>query len=193
MLKLILAGVAAVVATAPVSAGLLGHTVEAKWFSIETFPGSANTAIRTYLRATTVAGGGVVIDHNPPFYQALPIDYSDNGIVIINDYGFSEFLNYSFNGFEFKFPDITLASATINPLSGFRPVSISLSAHMLTLNYAGVVLPNGFGASGIDLTFAPDVPGPTGAVPEPATWALLVAGFGAVGVMARRRRVVTVA
>ena len=32
-----------------------------------------------------------------------------------------------------------------------------------------------------------------GAVPEPASWALLVAGFGAVGVAARRRRTATVA
>ena len=32
----------------------------------------------------------------------------------------------------------------------------------------------------------------TGAVPEPATWALLLAGFGAAGASLRRRRVVTV-
>ncbi|TRW15286.1 PEP-CTERM sorting domain-containing protein [Glacieibacterium frigidum] len=29
----------------------------------------------------------------------------------------------------------------------------------------------------------------SGAVPEPASWALMIAGFGAVGVAARRRRV----
>lgn len=29
---------------------------------------------------------------------------------------------------------------------------------------------------------------PTGAIPEPATWAMLIAGFGLVGAMARRRR-----
>ncbi len=29
---------------------------------------------------------------------------------------------------------------------------------------------------------------PTAAVPEPATWAMLIAGFGAVGLVARRRR-----
>jgi hypothetical protein len=30
-------------------------------------------------------------------------------------------------------------------------------------------------------------------VPEPATWAMLIAGFGAVGVAARRRRTVRTA
>lgn len=37
-----------------------------------------------------------------------------------------------------------------------------------------------------------DVLPPTGAIPEPATWAMLIAGFGLVGVAARRRRAVTV-
>jgi choice-of-anchor C domain-containing protein len=54
------------------------------------------------------------------------------------------------------------------------------------------------------LTFAGGNPGPWGAaldnvnvslvpVPEPATWAMLIAGFGLVGAVARRRRRVTVA
>ncbi len=34
-----------------------------------------------------------------------------------------------------------------------------------------------------------DVAPPGGAIPEPATWAMLIAGFGLVGVTARRRRV----
>ena len=40
-----------------------------------------------------------------------------------------------------------------------------------------------------DGTLAPVV----GGIPEPATWALLIGGFGAVGVAARRRRAATVA
>ena len=41
-----------------------------------------------------------------------------------------------------------------------------------------------------DITFGSDVPGNPG-VPEPATWALLIAGFGLVGAAARRRRALT--
>ncbi len=40
-----------------------------------------------------------------------------------------------------------------------------------------------------DITFGSDVPGPGGGVPEPATWAMLIMGFGLVGSAARRRRV----
>ena len=35
--------------------------------------------------------------------------------------------------------------------------------------------------------------GPLATVPEPASWALLIAGFGLVGAVARRRRVATAA
>lgn len=38
---------------------------------------------------------------------------------------------------------------------------------------------------------ARDAFGPTGPVPEPATWALMITGFGAAGAMLRRRRAVT--
>ncbi len=36
-------------------------------------------------------------------------------------------------------------------------------------------------------------PTPTGAIPEPATWALLIIGFGMVGVAARRRKITVTA
>jgi hypothetical protein len=39
----------------------------------------------------------------------------------------------------------------------------------------------------------PPPPPPVGGVPEPASWALLVAGFGIVGGVARRRRMAVVA
>lgn len=40
-----------------------------------------------------------------------------------------------------------------------------------------------------DFTFGSITVGGGGGVPEPATWAMLIAGFGVVGAMARRRRV----
>jgi hypothetical protein len=38
----------------------------------------------------------------------------------------------------------------------------------------------------------PPVPGAVGAVPEPASWAMLLAGFGGLGMAARRRRAVSI-
>ena len=45
-----------------------------------------------------------------------------------------------------------------------------------------------FGLDGISFNVAPAPPPPVGGVPEPASWALLIAGFGLTGATMRRRR-----
>jgi PEP-CTERM motif len=45
-----------------------------------------------------------------------------------------------------------------------------------------------FGIDGISFNVAPAPPPPVGGVPEPASWALLIAGFGLTGAAVRRRR-----
>ncbi len=79
-------------------------------------------------------------------------------------------------------------------------------------NFGLINTPTGFVSTGLSLytgseaaptfklgtfTLTPNTPGPAysltiAAVPEPASWAMLLAGFGALGAMVRRRRGVTV-
>lgn len=66
---------------------------------------------------------------------------------------------------------------------GVLSPSTNISKIVLTLDYASS-FPNDFAINRLLLT---DTPG--GVIPEPGTWAMLIAGFGMVGFMARRRRV----
>lgn len=67
----------------------------------------------------------------------------------------------------------------------------------LSSGYAGaidevrIIADNGYWVAD-DLTFE-TLNGLTGGIPEPSTWALLIAGFGGAGAMLRRRRVASAA
>jgi len=63
--------------------------------------------------------------------------------------------------------------------SNFTGFNYSVAGDTLTLTWVGTGDPGDFQA---DFSF--------GAVPEPATWALMIAGFGLAGVSLRRRRAV---
>ncbi len=65
----------------------------------------------------------------------------------------------------------------------FTKVSTLFAGVARSVDFGGVINQTGFD----NITFG--VAGGTGAVPEAATWAMLIAGFGLVGAMARRRRI----
>ncbi len=87
-------------------------------------------------------------------------------------------------GFELYNGSTLVASAT--------PLALTSVPTFLASNYSGSITRIVVNASNNgswvtdDLTFATLVP--TSGVPEPASWALLIAGFGLVGTMRRRQR-----
>ena len=64
----------------------------------------------------------------------------------------------------------------------FSPTGVLFAGTAKSVSFAGVANQIVFD----DITFGTDIPGPR--VPEPATWAMMIAGFGLVGFAARRRR-----
>lgn len=81
------------------------------------------------------------------------------------------------------------SSTSINPFAGFSNYSVGFVAgqsgsvtaffHALSGDNVGPILDN----VNLDISGAP-----TGGVPEPAAWALMLMGFGGIGAMVRRRR-----
>lgn len=65
----------------------------------------------------------------------------------------------------------------------WTPVGVAFAGTAYSIDFSGAANLTGFD----NITFGRDTPG--GIVPEPATWAMLIAGFGLVGFAARRRRV----
>ena len=63
----------------------------------------------------------------------------------------------------------------------FVPVGVSFSGVAHSVNFGGVA--NQIGVDNITLGASV----PTGAVPEPGTWMMMLLGFGAIGLAVRRR------
>jgi hypothetical protein len=66
----------------------------------------------------------------------------------------------------------------------FGPAGVLFSGTAKSIGFGGVANQIVFD----DITFGSDIPGPASGVPEPATWATMLLGFGAVGVAMRRQR-----
>jgi hypothetical protein len=88
----------------------------------------------------------------------------------------SDFLFSDGNTYQLRFNSLNFTVRQVDPVTGFNSNS--------TINFAGKLDLGGFTSQ------SPFVDG--AGVPEPSTWALMIAGLGGAGAMLRRRRAVAV-
>jgi hypothetical protein len=86
------------------------------------------------------------------------------------------------NGINF----VLLGTALDTGVTAFDLASIGWTGAVTAVKIVG--LDNLGGSPGFDVDFIQVLPGSIGEVPEPASWAMLIAGFGLVGATQRRRR-----
>ncbi|MGI4877486.1 MAG: PEP-CTERM sorting domain-containing protein [Janthinobacterium lividum] len=152
---------------------LMGSSVKVDWL----YPDDS-TQIHT---ASAVVDSGTEFTDKPSEFSPFTIDLTADKIIFKANGDASSFFPSAFNGFRFMFSDAVPTSAAFDKLSDFGPFSFSLVGNILLLNFTGVNYP-AYGSSIFDLGFG------AAAVPEASTWAMLVAGFGVMGVAIRRRR-----
>ena len=94
-------------------------------------------------------------------------------------------------------PNVYFTSLTIYALIGGVPTGPAVMQYSGGPTHAITLLPASFGAGNYRLTFGGTTSGGGGeagtlsffaAVPEPGTWALMLLGFGGIGMAMRRRR-----
>jgi hypothetical protein len=160
----------AFIATGAASAGTLGDTVNATYY----FPDSGT--VYSDMGTAVVTGAGA--DYALGGYFQLHVTDTQ---IIADHFAFDATWNSAaFNGF--KVTDLTknfsgtysIASST---LSGFSLSNVSVNGNVAEINWAGVSFTTD---SSLVLNIS--------AVPEPATYGMLVAGLGLLGVVARRRK-----
>jgi hypothetical protein len=72
----------------------------------------------------------------------------------------------------------------VAPFCPFAPVTLTFDGTARSVTFGGTANQIGFDDISFDLVALPSA----GAVPEPATWAMMIAGFGLAGAAIRRRR-----
>jgi hypothetical protein len=123
----------------------------------------------------------------PISYYGLGTYSAGDTTFIINMSSGSTWTNASFNGFALRDTygvAAAFTSVSIDPstnYAGFDASRLSFDADTVSVNLQGLQ---------VDGLIVININGATGAVPEPQSWAMLIAGFGLVGAAARRRRAV---
>lgn len=114
------------------------------------------------------------------------LDISSTQIRVANRTGCQPctFLTGTFNGFALTFSDIGVLSTAIDPsttFTDFTPDRITFQGNTLFLNFVNL---QQYNPQFLLLNISTQV---NGAVPEPASWALMIAGMGVIGATMRRR------
>jgi hypothetical protein len=148
-----------------------------------TFPGSFPVAVST---SVVLGPDGAVADFlSLPTGSFVTVGFTDETVIdgVGNDIFIGEvgaageranvfvstdFLNFVFLG-------VALDSAS----TAFDLASIGFASPVRAIKIVG--LDNFGGSPGFDVAFVQVLPGSIGGVPEPATWAMMIAGFGLVG------------
>ncbi len=151
-------------------------------------PGAANAVVLDFDQALG-SGGFYANVKGPSFSNSYTFDVTAPG-----------FLGAALNSANVTFrPGLTFTAVTLNGTSLSLVPSVPGDDDLhysLLSDIAAIVGTNTFFVSGTGsgsysgtVAFTPAGGGGTpGAVPEPATWAMLIGGFGAVGGVMRRRR-----
>lgn len=171
-LALAAAAIAALSATSANAALTVGDLISVQYYfpSLDD-PYSAPNTI-TYLGAGQVVGDG-------SGYSSFSL--SDNSITLMSTG------NYDFNTARFNGPVLTnLTNSTAFAGWTLTSDTIGLSDTIIRDNSIAANWQNVFVTTARSAVFS----APVGAVPEPATWAMMLAGFGMIGFAARRRSMV---
>ncbi|MFA7439790.1 MAG: PEPxxWA-CTERM sorting domain-containing protein [Sphingomonadaceae bacterium] len=175
-----LGAMVAAMAINPVTAATLtGYSVE----GVYKFPDLATDyPFATFAPATFVAGAGVDTTLNVEDVTFIDFDFGGASLNMSFDTVLTSPLwtNTAFNGPVFTgaaIGRITGVSLVSTNLVGFDASRVSVAGNELRINWAGLQYNSD---TEISLAF--------GMVPEPATWAMMISGFGLVGFAARRRR-----
>lgn len=181
MLRSIVA--AAIVAAVPVAAfaqtGFEGNTLQYQGF----FP---DLSTEYSPAQTAIVGPGVEFVDDTSF---LRVDVADLGFTVFDDYG-GDFVPADFNGFVLSDINGTIAAITGvtftgGGFAGEQPV-VTFDADNIYVDFSGIgiITTPGVGYS-FDVSF--------NAVPEPATWAMMLVGVGGIGGSLRAGRKARVA
>lgn len=181
------AALASAFLAAPAVAGLDGAQLKGEYY----FPTLSNPYPLAFeIPSEFVVGKGVETMININLTHNLFFDFYDTGLNISSNFFFHDhdFLNAPFNGVVFSGAELSNITG-VQLLSGTSVTDFDLSrvtfaGDKLKINFADLEYDRK-GKIQLGFTFG------AGAVPEPATWAMLIAGFGMVGVAARRRKVTT--
>ena len=183
------AALAALVSAAPALAGLDGATISAEFRApnLGTVSPSASPSVSPF-----VVGAGVETVFTVNDFFFVSTDFSNLGLTLTFNTGFGSgnWIEQDFNGLVFTSSAFAgLSGATVlgsttfgDPL--FDASRLTLTNSELRLNFSDIAFEDG---QQIDIAFRPT----GGVIPEPATWGLLITGFGLVGAAARRRRTAT--